>query len=119
MLTESQKELLKTGPERFSFVTLYLPEFCALDVSCIGVEVNHEGRYMAESKLSGKLLLDPYTPLGPLVNLGTVGDVAKSLEDPTDFLSALKVVFSTINTYVTDKVRDESLTGPVGTPLPS
>lgn len=106
MITESQRELLITRPERFSSVTLYLPEFCALNMASIGLEVNHKGRYIGESEYSRKVLLDPYTPLGPLVSLGTVGGLANTLEDPSDFLNALGVIFATINTYATNKVRN-------------
>ena len=106
MITELQRELLSTRPERFPYITLYLPEFCALNMASIGLEVNHKGRYIGESELSKKVLLDPYTPLGPLVSLGTVGDIANTLEDPSDFLYALGVIFTTINTYATHKVRN-------------
>lgn len=106
MLTESQKKLLSTNPERFAYITLYLPEFGALDKASIGLEINHKGRYIGESELSGEILLDPYTPLGPLVSLGTVRDIANTLEDPSDFLNALEVIFATINTYATNKIRN-------------
>lgn len=106
MITDSQKELLNTRPERFSNLTLYLPEFCALDMASIKLRINHKGRYIGESELSGKALLDPYTPLGPLVSLGTVGDIANTLENPYKFLDALGVIFTTINTHATNKVRN-------------
>lgn len=110
MLTDPQKKLLSTNPERFSSVTLYLPEFSALDMAGIRLEVNHKGRYIGESKLSGKILMDPFTPFGPLVNLGAVGDIANTLEDPSDFLNALGVIFATINTYATNKIRNDTTT---------
>lgn len=110
MLTDQQKDLLNSQPERFTSLTLYLPEFCALNITRIGLEVKHKGRYIAESNLSGKVLLDPYTPLGPLVGLGTVGDIANTLSDPSEFLTALGVIFSTINTYATNKVRIDTST---------
>lgn len=110
MITESQRELLHTRPERFSYITLYLPEFCALNMASIGLEVNHKGRYIGESEYSRKILLDPYTPLGPLVGLGTVKDIANTLEDPSNFLNALGVIFATINTYATNKIRNDTTT---------
>ncbi len=116
MLTDTQKELLDTQPERFSYLTLYLPEFCALDIPKIGLEVSHKGRYIAESNISGRVLLDPYTPLGQLVSLGTVGDIADTLDDPSDFLNAVGVIFSAINTYATNKVRNEDIIPPDESP---
>lgn len=110
MIIDSQKELLNTKPERFSNITLYLPEFSALDMASIKLKVNHKGRYIGESELSGKVLIDPYTPLGPLVSLGTVGDIANTLEDPSNFLNALGVIFATINTYATNKIRNDTTT---------
>ena len=67
MLTDSQRKVLSTNPERFSSVTLYLPEFSALGLANISLEVNHKGRYIGESEYSRKVLLDPFTPLGHLV----------------------------------------------------
>ena len=87
-------------------MTIYLPEFCALSIASIGLEINHKGRYIGESEFSGNVLLDPYTPLGPVVSLGTVGKIVNTLEDPSEFLDALRVVFTTINTYATNKVRN-------------
>ena len=110
MLTDSQEELLSTHPERFSSVTFYLPEFSALDMASIGLEVCHKGKYIGESDYSHKILLDPYTPLGPLVNLGTIRDIANTLEDPSNFLNALGVIFATINTYATNKIRNDTTT---------
>ena len=110
MITDSQKELLNTRPERFSKITLYLPEFSALDMTSIKLRVNHDGRYIGESEFSGKALLDPYTPLGPLVSLGTIRDIANTLEDPSEFLNALGVIFATINTYATNKIRNDTTT---------
>ena len=109
MITDSQRELLNTSPERFSNITLYLPEFSALDMTNIRLRVNHQGRYIGESEYSGKVLLDPFTPLGPLVSLGTVGDIANTLEDPSNFLNALEVIFATINTYATNKIRNATI----------
>ena len=106
MITELQREVLSTRAERFPYMTLYLPEFCALSMGSIGLKINHKGRYIGESEISGKVLLDPYTPLGPVVSLGTVGKIANTLEDPSEFLDALRVVFTTINTYATNKVRN-------------
>ena len=109
MITDSQKELLNTRPERFPNITLYLPEFCALDMTGIRLRVTHEGRYIGESEYSRKVLLDPYTPLGPLVSLGTMGDIANTLDDSSDFLNALGVIFATINTYATNKIRNATI----------
>lgn len=76
-------------------------------MSRIVLELYHKGRYLAESDLSGRVILDPHTPLGPLVNLGTVGGIANTLDDPSEFLAALEVIFSTLNTYATNKVRSD------------
>ena len=109
MITDSQRELLNTSPERFSSITLYLPEFSALDMTSIRLRVNHKGRYIGESEYSSKVLIDPYTPLGSLVSLGTVRDIANTLEEPSDFLNALGVIFATINTYATNKIRNATI----------
>jgi hypothetical protein len=107
MLSDEQRDLLLSQPERFNYLTLRLPEFCALNPGSIGLEVGHKGRYVSESVLSGKPIIDPYTPLGPLVSLGTISDIENSLEDPEEFSNALLTIFKVINVYATNKVRND------------
>lgn len=106
MLTDAQRELLKTQPERFSSVIFHIPEFAALNLSSISVELAHEGRYLAESELSGKPIIDPHTPGGPLVSLGTIKEIQELLEDPSELNQALKVIFSVVNECATKAVRN-------------
>ena len=105
MLTDAERELLKTQPERFSSLIFHIPQFASLDVSSITIEIEHEGRYIGESKLSGYPIIDPYTPKGPLVSLGQVKDIQESLVDPTEFNRALRVFFTVINDAATKQVR--------------
>ena len=110
MLNEEQKDLILSQPERFTYLSLRLPEFCALDPGSISLEIGHKGRYVSESVLSGKPIIDPYTPLGPIVSLGTITDILDTLEDPEGFSNALATIFETINTYATNKVRNDKNT---------
>lgn len=107
MLSDAQREHLLLQPERFNYLALRLPEFCALDLGSIGLEVGHKGRYVAESVLSGRPIIDPYTPMGPIVSLGTISDITDSLEDPEEFSNALATIFNVINSYATSKVRHD------------
>lgn len=105
MLTDAQRDLLKTQPERFSSITLHIPEFAALDISSIFVDISHDGRYLVESDLTGKPVVDPHTPQGPIINLGLIKDIQDSLEDSTEFTQAVNTIFSVINDVATQAVR--------------
>lgn len=109
MLTDTQRELLKTQPERFSTIILHIPTFAALDPSSISVEIEHNGRYILESDLSGSPVIDPHTPEGPLVGLGLIKDIQEDLEDPSEFIQAFQIMFSIINEVATKAVRNKQI----------
>ncbi|MGB3509425.1 MAG: hypothetical protein WBA93_09305 [Microcoleaceae cyanobacterium] len=113
MTPEEQKYIQDNQPERIFRVQIHLPPVAALKISETSVEACHMGKYTGIINSDGSPNLDTSdVPLGTIIGLGKLSDMAAKSSNPEQFNAACELIFYEINAQATALIEQTRLENP-------